>query len=106
MITSALDDGYCTRVPDTKAFTDFSVDIQFAACGTVETSVACNDIILSTEVLTRTSWWKDADTSTRKALAKIIVTLTLKFKVYAAYGKSSKRLTSRALELDIDSTVR
>ena len=105
VITSALDDGYGSRVSDAKTLTDLSVDIQLSACSTVETSVSCDDIILCTEILTRTSWWQYADASAREALAEVVVALALELKVKTVYGKSTNRLACRSLELDVDGTV-
>ena len=48
---------------------------------------------------------QDADATTGKTLAEIVVGFAFQTQVQTANGKGTKGLTGRALELDIDGTV-
>ena len=50
VVACTLDDGDGTRVTHTEALAHLTVDVKFTTCGTIETSVTCDDIILGREI--------------------------------------------------------
>ena len=50
VVAGTLDDSYGTRVTYSEALTHLTVDIQFTTCGTIETGVTCDDVILGREI--------------------------------------------------------
>ena len=105
VVAGTLDDGNGTRVAHSEALTHTAVDIELAAGGTVEASIAGDDVVFCTEVLACAYWRQYADATAGEALAEVVVALALKSEVNAAHGKSAERLACIALELNLDSAV-
>ena len=105
MVACALDDGDGSRVAHTETFAYLTVDIEFARSSTVQSSVTCNDVLLSLEVVAPAGRWQNRDAPARKALAEVVVGLTLETDVEAAHGKGTEALASRALEFNLNRAV-
>ena len=105
VVASALDNGYRSRVAHTEALTYLAIYIQFAAGGTVEPRISCDNVLLGMEILAGACWWQDRDAPATETLAEVVVALALEPDVQPAHGESSERLSCRTLELDVDGAV-
>ena len=63
MVAGTLDDCDGTRVTYTKALTHLTVNIEFAAGGSIETRVTGDDILFGLEVVAATGWGQNRNTS-------------------------------------------
>ena len=98
MVASTLDNSNSTRVAHTEALAHLTIDIQFAACSSIKTSVTSNDIVLGIEVA---SYWREnRNTTSRESLSKIVISLAFEFKINTLNKECAKTLTSRPLELN------
>ena len=57
MVACTLDDGDGSGVAYAETFAHTTVDVQFAAGGTIEAGIACDDILFGVEGVARTGRW-------------------------------------------------
>ncbi len=103
VVAGTLDDGYGTRVAHTEALAHLTVDVQLTACGTIETGVTCDDVVLGREVAA--DGRKDRNTTSRETLAEVVVSLTLELEVDTLYKETAEALACGALELHVHGLV-
>ena len=63
MIACSLNDSYSTRVADSETLTYLAIDIQLTGSSTIESGIACDDIILWQEVYVDPAGWQYRNTS-------------------------------------------
>ena len=75
MVACPFYNGYRTRVPHAETFSDHSIDVDLARCGTVKQCVSAEDILFGLEAAS--GWGNNNDFSAGESLAQIIVGITL-----------------------------
>ena len=107
MVACAFDDGNGSTVSHGKTLADLSVDIKLATRSAIKTRVAGDDVILGDKTAEHSGMRRhDADATSAQSFAKVVVGLTFEPQTQSLHGKRSKRLPGRALELDVDGSVR
>ena len=105
VVSGTLHHSYGTRVAHSEALAHPAVHIKLTACGSVESGVARDDIILCSKLRTAACRRQDGDAPAGESLAKVVVGFALKPQVHTAHGESSETLSRRTLELDVQRAV-
>ncbi len=103
VVAGTLDDGYGTRVADTETLTYLTVDVKLTTCGTVETGVTSDDVVLGREVAADRR--KDGNTTSRESLSEVVVRLAFELEVDTLHEEGTEALTSGTLELHVHRLV-
>jgi hypothetical protein len=101
VVTNTLNDGSCTGVSDGKSLGGDTAEEAATCSSTVQTDVSNENVLLCLE--NGRAGRVDDQATTRQALTNVIVGITLKLQGNTRSQESTKRLSSRALDVDVDS---
>jgi hypothetical protein len=104
MVTYSFNDSGSSRVSNSKAFSSDTAEEACTAGGTVQTGVADDDVFLG--FVSSTTRRVDDKTTTRQALADVVVGITLKFKCDTRGKVGTERLTSGTLDVGVNGILR
>ena len=102
VVAGTFNHGDGTRVAHTEALAHLTVDIEFAAGGTIESRISGNDVLFGFVVIAPAGRRQDRDTPTTESLAEIVVGLAFQTDVQPFHGEGTKALACRPLELNLD----
>ncbi|KAI6759055.1 hypothetical protein HG531_013816 [Fusarium graminearum] len=101
VVTDTLDNGGGTGVSDGETFSSNTTEEASTSSSTVQTSVTNENVLLRLE--DSRAGRVDDQSTTRQALADVIVGITLKLKCDTRSEESTERLASRALDINMNS---
>jgi hypothetical protein len=104
VVTNTFDNCSSTRVSDGKSLSSNTTEEASTSSSTVQASVTDKDVLLGLE--NGRTGRVDDQTTTRQALADVIVGITLKLKSDTRSKESTERLTSGALDVNMDGVHR
>ena len=92
VVAGTFNYGDGTRVTHTEALAHLTVDIEFAAGGTIESCVSGNDVLFGFVVIAPAGRRQDRDTATTESLAEIVVGLAFQTDVQPFHGEGASYL--------------